>query len=110
MAALLLLHGLATPDIIIGEQPGETNALLALAGGATLPVGGAILALASWPAMLRPEAGPLLRRGPGGPEGGGPPPGLGRRARAPRFPGAPRGHRAPPGARPPLRGRAAPPP
>jgi putative nucleotidyltransferase with HDIG domain len=62
MAALLLLHGLATPDIIIGEQPGDTNPLLAFAGGATLPVGGAILALAAFPSLLRPDAVPKLLR------------------------------------------------
>jgi hypothetical protein len=36
--------------------------LLAFAGGATLPAGGAILALAAWPAVLRPDALPRLFR------------------------------------------------
>jgi hypothetical protein len=57
MSALLFLHGLATPGIILAEHPGETTPLLAFAGGATLPAGGAILALAAWPAVLRVAAG-----------------------------------------------------
>jgi hypothetical protein len=57
MAALLFLHGLATPDVLLEEQPGDQTALLAFAGGATLPVGGAILALAAWPSVLRSDAG-----------------------------------------------------
>jgi putative nucleotidyltransferase with HDIG domain len=60
MAALLFLHGLATPDVILEEQPGDQTALLAFAGGATLPVGGAILALAAWPKALRSEAVPAI--------------------------------------------------
>jgi putative nucleotidyltransferase with HDIG domain len=62
MSALLFLHGLATPGIILAEHPGDTTPLLAFAGGATLPAGGAILALAAWPAVLRPEALPKLFR------------------------------------------------
>jgi putative nucleotidyltransferase with HDIG domain len=62
MAALLFLHGLATPGILLAEQPGDTTPLLAFAGGATLPVGGAILALAAWPPFLRHEAVPQLLR------------------------------------------------
>jgi hypothetical protein len=56
MAALLALHGLATPGIILGP-----NGLVSFSGGATLPVGGAVLALAALPA-LRGPAGirPLL--------------------------------------------------
>ena len=42
MAALLLVHALATPEVFLGED--ETG-LLAFAGGATLPVGAAILPL-----------------------------------------------------------------
>jgi putative nucleotidyltransferase with HDIG domain len=60
MAALLFLHGLATPDVILEEQPGDQTSLLAFAGGATLPVGGAILALAAWPQALRSEAVPAI--------------------------------------------------
>jgi HD-GYP domain-containing protein (c-di-GMP phosphodiesterase class II) len=51
MAALLALHGLATPGIILGF-----NGLVAFSGGATLPVGGAVLALTALPRL----------RGPGG--------------------------------------------
>ena len=40
MAALLCLHGLATPGIVVGM-----NGVVGFTGGATLPVGGAILAL-----------------------------------------------------------------
>jgi len=62
MAALLFIHGLATPDIILAEQPGDQTPLLAFAGGATLPVGGAILSLAAWPTFLRAESVPTLLR------------------------------------------------
>jgi putative nucleotidyltransferase with HDIG domain len=62
MAALLFLHGLATPGVLLEEQPGDQTALLAFAGGATLPVGGAILALAAWPRVLRSEAVPGILR------------------------------------------------
>jgi putative nucleotidyltransferase with HDIG domain len=56
MAALLCLHGLATPGIIV-----EMNGVVAFTGGATLPVGGAILALGAIPALRRPAAvKPLL--------------------------------------------------
>ena len=50
MAALLCLHGLATPGIIV-----EMNGVVAFTGGATLPVGGAILALGTIPAFRRPR-------------------------------------------------------
>src|SRR5512133_4232464 len=39
MAALLAIHGLATPGVIIGM-----NGVIAFTGAATLPVGGAVLA------------------------------------------------------------------
>jgi putative nucleotidyltransferase with HDIG domain len=56
MAALLCLHGLATPGILV-----EMNGVVAFTGGATLPVGGAILALGTIPALRRPTAvRPLL--------------------------------------------------
>ena len=56
MAALLVLHGLTTPGVIVGQ-----NGVVAFAGGATLPVGGAILALSVLPVLRRPEAvRPLL--------------------------------------------------
>jgi hypothetical protein len=56
MAALLAIHGLATPGILIG-----TNGVIAFTGAATLPIGGALLALSALPAVRRPEAiKPLL--------------------------------------------------
>jgi hypothetical protein len=56
MAALLCLHGLATPGIVV-----EMNGVVAFTGGATLPVGGAILALGAIPALRKPAAvKPLL--------------------------------------------------
>ncbi|HXF98089.1 MAG TPA: HD-GYP domain-containing protein [Gaiellaceae bacterium] len=56
MAALLCLHGLATPGVLVGM-----NGVVAFTGGATLPVGGAILALSAVPAFRRPDAvRPLL--------------------------------------------------
>jgi len=51
MAALLCLHGLATPGVIV-----EMNGVVAFTGGATLPVGGAILALSAISALRRPSA------------------------------------------------------
>src|SRR3954447_7076502 len=44
MAALLAVHGLSTPGVILGP-----NGLIALTGAATLPVGGGVLALAALP-------------------------------------------------------------
>ena len=56
MAALLCLHGLATPGVIVGQ-----NGVVAFTGGATLPVGGAILALGALSALRRPTVvRPLL--------------------------------------------------
>lgn len=50
MAALLSLHGIATPYFLIGE-----NGVVSFTGGATLPIGGAILALTAVPRFRRPE-------------------------------------------------------
>jgi HD-GYP domain-containing protein (c-di-GMP phosphodiesterase class II) len=50
MAALLALHGIATPGIIVGD-----NGVVAVTGGITIPVGGAILALSALPRMRRPS-------------------------------------------------------
>jgi HD-GYP domain-containing protein (c-di-GMP phosphodiesterase class II) len=56
MAALLALHGLATPGMLVGQ-----NGVIAFTGGATLPVGGAILALTALPRLSRPDGiRPLL--------------------------------------------------
>ena len=51
MAALLAIHGLATPGVIVGS-----NGVIALTGAATLPVGGAVLALSALPGLRRPRA------------------------------------------------------
>jgi HD-GYP domain-containing protein (c-di-GMP phosphodiesterase class II) len=56
MAALLCLHGVTTPGILVGS-----NGVVSFTGGATLPVGGALLALGAIPALSRPAAvRPLL--------------------------------------------------
>ncbi len=56
MAALLCLHGITTPGVLVGD-----NGVVALTGGGTLPAGGAILALAALPALRSPAAvRPLL--------------------------------------------------
>jgi hypothetical protein len=44
MAALLAVHGLSTPGVILGN-----NGLIAVTGAATLPVGGAVMLLAALP-------------------------------------------------------------
>lgn len=50
MAALLALHGLATPGFLVGQ-----NGLVAFTGAATLPVGGGVLALSALPSLRRPQ-------------------------------------------------------
>jgi putative nucleotidyltransferase with HDIG domain len=56
MAALLALHGIATPGVLMGD-----NGVVSFTGGATLPIGGAILALAALPQFRRPgQVRPLL--------------------------------------------------
>jgi HD-GYP domain-containing protein (c-di-GMP phosphodiesterase class II) len=56
MAALLCLHGLATPGILVDDV-----GVAAFTGGGTLPIGGAILALGALSALHRPAAvRPLL--------------------------------------------------
>lgn len=51
MAALLCLHGATTPGVLIGQ-----NGVVSFTGGATLPVGGALLGLGALPALARPTA------------------------------------------------------
>ncbi|HMJ96127.1 MAG TPA: HD-GYP domain-containing protein [Thermoleophilaceae bacterium] len=51
MAALLAIHGLTTPGFLVGD-----NGLVAFSGAATLPVGGAVLALSAIPELRRPSA------------------------------------------------------
>jgi HD-GYP domain-containing protein (c-di-GMP phosphodiesterase class II) len=51
MAALLAVHGLSTPGVILGK-----NGLIAVTGAATLPVGAAVMTLAALPAFVGPRA------------------------------------------------------
>lgn len=54
--ALLAVHGFATPGVIVG-----VNGVIALAGGASVPVGAGLLALTALPALRRPRRiAPLL--------------------------------------------------
>ena len=54
--ALLAVHGMATPGVIAGP-----NGVIALAGGASLPVGTGLLALTALPGLRRPRRiAPLL--------------------------------------------------
>ncbi|MET0511760.1 MAG: HD-GYP domain-containing protein [Thermoleophilaceae bacterium] len=55
MAALLAVHGLTTPGILVGS-----NGVIAFTGAATLPVGGAVLALAAVSELRGPHAVRLL--------------------------------------------------
>jgi HD-GYP domain-containing protein (c-di-GMP phosphodiesterase class II) len=56
MAALLSVHGLTTPGLLAGD-----NGVVAFTGAATLPVGGAVLALSAIPDIRRPRnVAPLL--------------------------------------------------
>lgn len=55
MAALLAVHGLSTPGVILGN-----NGLIALTGAATLPVGGVVLALAALPPFTGVRAIPRV--------------------------------------------------
>jgi hypothetical protein len=50
MSALLAIHGLATPGVLIGM-----NGVLALTGAATLPAGAAVLALSAAPPLRQPR-------------------------------------------------------
>jgi putative nucleotidyltransferase with HDIG domain len=56
MASLLVLHGIATPDVLFDDY-----GVVAFSGAATIPVGGALLALCTLPVLRRPRAvRPLL--------------------------------------------------
>src|SRR5262249_58477189 len=46
MTAMLAIHGLSTPGVLFGP-----NGVVALAGGLSLPVGAAVLALAALPVL-----------------------------------------------------------
>jgi HD domain len=51
MAALLAVHGLVTPGVLVGP-----NGLIAVTGAATLPVGAAVMLLAALPQFVGPRA------------------------------------------------------
>jgi HD-GYP domain-containing protein (c-di-GMP phosphodiesterase class II) len=51
MAAMLFVHALATPSVLIGA-----NGLVQLAGAGNLPVGTVILSLSALPALRRPDS------------------------------------------------------
>jgi hypothetical protein len=55
MAALLAVHGLSTPGMVLGP-----NGLIAVTGAATLPVGAAVMMLAALPAFVGPKAIPRI--------------------------------------------------
>ena len=55
MTALLLVHGLTSPGMLVGP-----NGVVALAGGISLPVGAALLILTAVPALRRPRRTGLL--------------------------------------------------
>lgn len=55
MAALLAVHGLVTPGVIVGR-----NGVIALTGGATLPVGAGVLALSGVRSLVAPQAIPRV--------------------------------------------------
>ncbi len=57
MSVLLLVHALATPDVLIGS-----NGVVQVAGALNLPIGGLILSGAGLPAFSGPERIPLLQR------------------------------------------------
>ena len=50
MTALLAVHGLATPGVLVGP-----NGVVAFAGAASLPAGAVVLALSALPALRRPQ-------------------------------------------------------
>jgi HD-GYP domain-containing protein (c-di-GMP phosphodiesterase class II) len=50
MAALLAVHGLATPGVLVGG-----NGVVALSGGVTIPVGAALLSLLGVPSLADPR-------------------------------------------------------
>ena len=62
MTALLAIHGIATPGILVGD-----NGVIAVAGAASLPAGATVLALSALPAMRRPGQPAPGARAAGGP-------------------------------------------
>lgn len=57
MAVMLVIHALATPGALVGD-----NGLVQVAGALNLPLGGAILAVSALPALRRPRAADRLLR------------------------------------------------
>jgi HD-GYP domain-containing protein (c-di-GMP phosphodiesterase class II) len=57
MTALLAVHGLATPGVLVGM-----NGVVKFAGAASLPAGALVLALSALPALRRPDRIELLVR------------------------------------------------
>lgn len=55
MAALLAVHGLVTPGMLVGQ-----NGLIAVTGAATLPVGGIVMALSALPQFASARAIPRV--------------------------------------------------
>ena len=55
MAALLAVHGLTTPGMLVGS-----NGLIAVTGAATLPVGGVVMALSALPQFASPRSIPRV--------------------------------------------------
>jgi HD-GYP domain-containing protein (c-di-GMP phosphodiesterase class II) len=55
MATLLVIHGLATPGVIL-----PANGIVQVAGALNLPIGGAILAASALPLLRRPRRAGLL--------------------------------------------------
>jgi putative nucleotidyltransferase with HDIG domain len=56
MMAMLVVHGISTPGIVVGD-----NGVIAFSGAAVLPLGGAVLALSALPPLRRPSSvRPLL--------------------------------------------------
>jgi putative nucleotidyltransferase with HDIG domain len=55
MAVLLAVHGLVTPGVLVGR-----NGVIAITGGATLPVGAAVLALSGVPRLVERAAIPRV--------------------------------------------------
>src|SRR3954469_2362032 len=56
MTALFMVHGIATPGMLVGP-----NGVIALAGGVSVPVGAFLLSLTALPALRRPRrVRPLL--------------------------------------------------
>ena len=79
MTALLAVHGLATPGVLVGP-----NGVVAFAGAASLPAGALVLALSALPALRRPRRIAAADRAP---RSRSPPPSLALGASAVAFPG-----------------------